>query len=496
MVDIRKRFGATIALDGVDLEVAPGEVRALVGENGAGKSTLMKILSGALRPDGGSMELDGRPFAPANTAAARQAGIAMIYQELSLAPHCSVEDNVMLGMEPTRFGVIRRRDVRARTRRALEELGHGAIDPRRRVDTLSIAERQIVELARALAVGCRVLVLDEPTSTLDARDIERLVEVLARLKAQGIALVYISHFIEEVKRVADSVTVLRDGTTAGGGSIEQFTSEAIVALMIGRRLEQGYPRRPRKPGEVLLEVRKLSGIPRPLTADLVLRRGEILGIAGLVGAGRTELLRTLFGLLPIRRGEIRTGVYVGPASPAQRWAQGVGYVSEDRGSEGLALRLSIADNIAMNLRRDAGPAGILRPGRVRARAAAWMDRLGIRGRGPEQRVEQLSGGNQQKVALARLLHEDVDLLLLDEPTRGIDVASKFQIYDLIDRLASGTDGVRPRAILIVSSYLPELLGVCDTIAVMYRGRLGVARPVAAWNEHSLMLEATGQEAAA
>jgi ribose transport system ATP-binding protein len=496
MVGIRKRFGATLALEGVDLEVAPGEVRALVGENGAGKSTLMKILSGAIRPDAGTMELDGKRFAPAHTGAARRAGIAMIYQELSLAPHCSVEDNIMLGMEPTTAGFLRRKEVRSRARRALEQLGHGAIDPRRRVDTLSIAERQIVEIARALAIGCRVLVLDEPTSTLGAGDIERLFELIAHLKRQAIAVVYISHFIEEVKRIADTFTVLRDGRTVGGGSTRDYSIDAIVALMIGRRLEQGYPRSPRTPGEVLLEVRKLSGIPRPLTADLVLRRGEILGIAGLVGAGRTELLRAIFGLLPIRRGEIRSGVYVGPASPARRWRQGIGFLSEDRGSEGLATRLSIEENILMNLGRDAGPLGILNVRRLRKRATHWMTTLGIRGRGPDQRIEELSGGNQQKVALARLLHEDVDLLLLDEPTRGIDVSSKFQIYDLIDRLASGGGQARPRAILIVSSYLPELLGICDRIAVMHRGRLGKSRPREAWDEHALMLEATGQEAAA
>lgn len=493
MRGIVKRFGATAALDGVDFAVAPGEIHALVGENGAGKSTLMKILAGALRQDDGSMHLDGSPYHPRSTHDARHAGVAMIYQELSLAPHLPVEDNVMLGMEPGVFGIRDRAAIRTRTREALTLLGHGAIDPRTRVGELSIAARQIVEIARALAVGCRILVLDEPTSSLSLADIQKLFSVLGALRKQGHAIVYISHFLEEVKQIADRYTVLRDGQSVGSGATADHTIEEIVAKMVGRRLGQMYPRSARVPGDVVLEVRDLSALPKPLDASFSLRRGEILGLAGLVGAGRTELLRALFGLAPIARGDIRLFVHRGWAPPPERWKQGAGMVSEDRATEGVALSLSIADNITMNLSRDAGRWGIVRPRRLATTATRWIDTLGIKARGPHQKVRTLSGGNQQKLALARLLHQDVDVLLLDEPTRGIDVASKSQVYELIDRLASGNrnTGTPGRGILLVSSYLPELLGICDRIAVMHRGRLAPARPTQEWTEHSLMLAATG-----
>lgn len=498
MHGIRKTFGATIALDGVDLKVHSGETHALVGENGAGKSTLMKVLSGAIRADAGTMELDGTPYAPRNAQEARQAGVAMIYQELSLAPHLSVEDNIMLGMEPASAGIVRRAVVRQKTLDALRQLGHESIPPDVSVGSLSIAAQQVVEIARALAIGCRVLVLDEPTSSLMLQDIEHLFGVIARLRSQGHAIVYISHFLEEVKRVSDAVTVLRDGKTVGGGITANFAIGDIVGLMVGRRMETLYPRAKRTPGEALLDVQGLTGAVRPIEASFVLHRGEILGIAGLIGAGRTELLRALFGLDPVRKGKIRLALYTGPASPSQRWRQGAGLLSEDRGREGLALPMSIADNITMNLERDAGPFGFLSPSRLEKMSAGWIHRLGIRSTGPRQRVGSLSGGNQQKVALARLLHQDVDVLLLDEPTRGIDVASKSQIYELVNALATGDQeqGRQPKAILIVSSYLPELLGLCDRIAVMCRGRLGTPRAATEFDEHSLMIEATGQGATA
>jgi ribose transport system ATP-binding protein len=262
--------------------------------------------------------------------------------------------------------------------------------------------------------------------------------------------------------------------------------------MIGRQVDQLYHRSPRQKGEVLLEVSGLSGAVKPRGASIALCRGEIVGIAGLVGAGRTEFLRSIFGLAPVVDGTIRVALATGPASPARRWAQGAGYLSEDRSHEGIALPLSITQNILMNLRKDVNPLGLYRPSAHRERASEWIRRLSIRTSGPDQPLSALSGGNQQKVALARLLHEDVDVLLLDEPTRGIDVASKFQIYDLLDRLAGGQGGRAPRAILLVSSYFPELLGICDRIAVMCRGRLGEARPTETWSAQALMLEAFGQ----
>ena len=498
MRGVRKTFGATVALDGVDFTVHAGEVHALVGENGAGKSTLMKVLAGALSADSGTMELDGHPYQPPHPQAARRAGVAMIYQELSLVPHLTVAENILLGMEPTRWGLLRWGEIRQRAADALAQLGHADIGTNTRVNRLSTGQQQLVEIARAVAIGCRVLVLDEPTSSLSREDAGHLFGLMARLKGQGQAIVYISHFIEEVKQVADRFTVLRDGRTVGGGAIAGTSSQQIVALMIGRHLEDLYVRR-RAGGRLgesaestacadtqcrpttALEFHNLAGRIKPSSASLTLHRGEVLGIAGLVGAGRTELLRALFGLDPVKHGTVRIDESVGPASPHRRWAQGVGLLSEDRKNEGLAMPLSVADNLTLSK-----TPWFVRPSGEQAATRHWVNRLSIRCRDPRQRVGDLSGGNQQKVALARLLHHDVELFLLDEPTRGIDVGSKAQIYRLIDDLAASG-----KAVLIVSSYLPELLGVCDRIAVMCRGRLGEARPVTEWDEHTLMQEATG-----
>ena len=496
MVGVRKRFGATIALDGVDFDVRQGEIHALVGENGAGKSTLMKVLSGAELPDSGEMRLSGAPFRPANPLDARRRGVAMIYQELSLADHLTVEENISLGVEPTTLGWVHRGVARDNALRALEQLGHTDIRPDVPVGLLSVAERQIVEIARAVATGCSVLVLDEPTSSLAREDVGRLFDLIRRLKEQGHAIVYISHFIEEVKDIADRFTVLRDGRVAGSGLVSDVSIDDIVSMMVGRQIEQLYPRSNRTPGEVVLSVRDLAGVTKPASAGFELRRGEVLGIAGLVGAGRTELLRAIFGLDKVRSGQIRIGTCTGPASPARRLAQGVGMLSEDRKGEGLATSMTVADNLTLSRLHGMGPLGLILPSRQRSAAAGWITKLGIRCRGPRQRTDGLSGGNQQKVAIARLLHHDAAMLLLDEPTKGVDVASKAQIYQLIDRLAVGdkSEGREPRAVLMISSYLPELLGVCDRIAVMSRGLLGEARKTEEWDEHRLLLEATGQRA--
>ena len=489
MRGVTRRFGATVALDGVDLAVRGGEVCALVGQNGAGKSTLMAILAGALAPDAGEMRIDGLPFAPRDPLDARRAGVAMIHQELSLAPHLTVMENIVLGAEPVRRGaarplaVVDRPRMRQTAEAALAQLGRRDIAVDRPAGDLAPAAQQLVEIARALATGCRVLVLDEPTSSLAHGDVRVLFERIAHLKSQGIAIVYISHFIEEVKAVSDRFVVLRDGRNAGDGTTAAATAEDIVGLMVGRRLDGLYPRSRRTPGEVLLQ---LDGVV-PGAATLTLRRGEVVGIAGLVGAGRTRLLRAIFGLEPVTSGRLSVGTFTGAAEPHDRWRQAVGMLSEDRAGEGLAAAMSIADNMTLTRLAPFGPAFTVLPARQASAAAGWIDRLGIRCDGPRQAVAQLSGGNQQKVAVGRLLQHDVDLLILDEPTRGIDVVSKAQVYELLDRLVGGGT----RAALLVSSYLPELLGVCDRIAVMARGRLGAARPVEAWTEHSLLMEASG-----
>ena len=494
MRGVQKRFGGVVALNGVTFEVMPGEVHALVGENGAGKSTLMKVLSGAHRSDGGAMELDGRPYEPSGPRDARRRGIAMIYQELTLAPHLSVQQNVMLGRETRtggRFGVIRSAGMRASVRTALERLGRPDIDPRTPVAELSSGERQLVEIARALVENARVVVLDEPTSSIGRQEVAHLFEVVRRLRDQGVSVVYISHFLEEIQELGDRFTVLRDGRTVGSGMVKETSNSEMVELMLGRRVEQLYPVSSRTPGQPVLELDRLSGRNRPQKATCSLHRGEILGIGGLVGAGRSELIRTIFGLDPIQSGRIRcasiTGselVEVSRTTPGRSLRRGVGLLPEDRKQEGLALRLPIAINTTLSRLtegRGLGRIGFLKRSALERSTDIMRDRLRISSTGPWQDTGSLSGGNQQKVALARLLHHECDVLLLDEPTRGVDVGSKAQIYGLLDELASGGT-----AIIAVCSYIPELLGLCDRVAVMHRGILGSPRPVAEWTEQSIL----------
>jgi len=466
MRGVGKRFGATVALAGVDLHVDHHEVLALVGENGAGKSTLMKVLSGAHQPDMGEMLLDGKSYQPRTPLDARRTGVAMIYQELSLAPHLSVMENILLGMEPAkRGGILDYATMRRKASDALTQLGHSDIGLNDPAGSLSVAQQQLVEIGRAVAVGCRVLVLDEPTSSLTAKDIERLFTLIRRLREQGHAIIYISHFLEEVKEISDRFTVLRDGSSVGAGVTANATSNEIIALMVGRAVENLYP------------------------------RSEVVGIAGLIGAGRTELLRTIFGLDKVKNGNVkifdaRSGISsfrdvsrIRPHTPAESWGQKVGMVSEDRKTEGLALGLSITDNLTLS-----GLPAFVNPAKMDRQAAKWSQKLFVKSRHVRQNVGDLSGGNQQKVAIARLLYHDADVFLLDEPTRGIDVGSKAQIYQVIDGLAA-----QNKAVLVVSSYLPELLGICDRIAVMSRGVLGPARPISETNEQKIMQEAIGAE---
>jgi ribose transport system ATP-binding protein len=490
MRGIRKAFGATRAVDGVDLSVAPGEVCALVGQNGAGKSTLMSILAGAVRPDAGDMRIDGRPFQPHQPLDARKAGVAMIHQELSLAPHLTVMENIVLGSEPHRHGLVQWREVRARAAQALTRLGRRDIPLETRAGDLPIASQQMVEIARALATGARVLVMDEPTSSLGREDTRRLFAVIDQLRSEGHAIVYISHILEEVKEVATRIVVLRDGRTAAMVPSGTVASQ-IVSAMVGRDVEDLYPRTPRRPGEPLLEVDHFGRGKTSFT----LHRGEVFGIAGLLGAGRTRLLRSLFGLEPVRNGRLTLGAWSGTPHPRTMWTHGCGLLSEDRKGEGLAGSLSVADNLTLSSLDALGPGPLVLPRRQEKITRDWMARLDIRSSGPRQAVTELSGGNQQKVALGRLLHHDVDVLVLDEPTRGIDVASKAQIYALLDSLVSES-AARPRAVLLVSSYFPELIGVCDRVAVMRKGRLRPARPAAGLTEHELLMDATGAEDAA
>ena len=488
---LTKRYGATLALDDVDLELRPGEVHALIGENGAGKSTLLGIVAGALRPDRGTMQMDGQPYAPSSPLEARARAIALIHQELSLCPHLSVAENLLLGVEPSRWGWIDRAAARRRALGLLEQFGHAEIDLDAPVGALSVATRQVVEICRALAWDARVLLMDEPTSSLQRADVDRLFALIRRLAAQGIAVVYISHFLEEVREIAGRYTVLRDGRSVDAGEIAHASAGHLIAQMVGRPMGGLFPARaPTSDGEVVLTVRDLAAPPMLRHASFELRRGEILGLAGLAGSGRTELVRALFGLEPRARGAIslqgRAHAVQG-AKPGQRIDQGLGYLSEDRTREGLALPLSIADNVTATR----VSAYARRPGwlDLRAQAAAtrrWIAALSIRAKSALEPVRALSGGNQQKVVIARLLHQDAGVLLLDEPTRGIDVGSRAQIYHTIARAA--TDG---KAVLLVSSYLPELFGLCHRLGVMSRGRLSAVRPIAEWTPERVLEAAIG-----
>lgn len=488
---ISKRFGATTALSGVNLTLGKGEVHALIGENGAGKSTLMNVLAGLLKADEGAMELEGATYVPAGPLEARARGVALIHQELSLFPHLSVAENIMMGMEPSKWGLLNSDKLRARTSEVLGTFHHPEIRPESRVSTLSIAARQIVEICRAVAARARFILMDEPTSSLQRNDVEHLFGLIRRFKSHGITVIYISHFLEEVREIADNFTVLRDGRSVATGKIDSATDDELITHMVGRRVDNLFPRRPAASTiekETLLEVRDLAEPPALKSASFELRRGEILGIAGLMGSGRTNVVRTIFGLDKHSSGSIKVKNQTRGATPAERLSQSVGYLSEDRKNEGLAIALSIADNVTMTRFKSCSRFGWLNLSRQRSVAQNIVSSLAVKARNVEQPVTSLSGGNQQKIALARLLHQQADILLLDEPTRGIDIGSKAQVYKTIAQCAG-----EGKAVLMISSYLPELFGMCDRLAVMSRGRLSPARPIHEWTPESVMQAAIAVE---
>ncbi|HEK85908.1 MAG TPA: sugar ABC transporter ATP-binding protein [Candidatus Aminicenantes bacterium] len=487
---ICKSFGPNLILDRVDFELRSGEVRALIGENGAGKSTLIKILSGAYHPDSGQMFISGFPYRPTGPLDGRRQGIAVIYQELNLAPHLTVEENIYLGQEESRFGFMEKKKKRLKVRELLEFLHHPEIQPGSLVKNLPVGARQVVEIIRALISQAKILVMDEPTSSLSQEDTKRLFEVIHKVKAEGVGVIYVSHFLEEVKEIADSFTVLRDGQVVGSGEMAGVSLEELIEMMIGKKLSELYPHFPHRPGEVVMSCQQVQGKKMTGAISLELREGEILGVAGLIGSGRTEFLRTIFGLDRLKEGlVIISGSLVSRLQPGTAINRGLGFLSEDRQTEGLAARMSLADNLTLGYLKPYVKNGLLNNQRQKQAASDWINRLKIKAQSPEQKIWTLSGGNQQKVALARLLHQQAKVFLLDEPTRGIDVQSKTQIYELIGRLAADN-----RAVIFVSSYFPELLGIGDRIAVFHRGQLVEIKPAADWTEASLMRAAiTGKE---
>lgn len=486
MRGISKRFGATQALLDVSLDAHAGEVLALIGENGAGKSTLMKVLGGAHAADAGTIQLDGRPFVPSSPSQAREAGIAIVYQELNLAPDLSVEDNIMLGIECGRLGILSRREGRRKIRKALELLGHPELDITQSISRLSIGLQQLVEIARALVSDAKVIVFDEPTSSLPQHDVRQLFAVIKRLQEKGLAIIYISHFLEEIREVASRYCVLRDGCPAGTGKLVDTSDQAIVSLMVGRDVDTLFPHVPHEIGDVVLSVDKICGVPIPDEVSLVVRRGEILGLFGLVGAGRTETLRHIFGLDRIQSGTVQVAGSGKGTSPQARIKQGMGFVSEDRKGEGLAQQMSIEDNLTLSDLGQHSTLGWIRLGSRRTVVDEWMKTLQVKAQDAVQSISSLSGGNQQKVAIARVMHQDADILLFDEPTRGIDVGTKSEIYRLVGELAASG-----KAIVFVSSYLPELMAVCDTVGVMGKGQLLALKNISEWTENEILSTAIG-----
>ena len=466
---IHKRYGGVHALRGVDLDLAPGEVHALVGQNGAGKSTLIKVISGAEQPDAGQVLMDGRPLTISSPQRAFALGIATVYQEPHLLPELTVTENVFLGRElRDRLGNIDWRRQRQRVRELCQRL---AIDPDLAdapMRDLGIALHQLVQIAKALANQARVLVLDEPSAILTQRETEILFHVVRQLRSEGVAVLYISHHLEEIFAIADRVTVMKDGEVVARGGVRDLSMERIIQLMVGRRLEAGEERRRRIGDRTVLEVRELGRAGRYRQVSFSVRAGEIVGLFGLIGAGGMDVMLALFGAEPAETGEIRLeGRKLAIRSPRDAAAHGIAMLPEDRKTQGLFLSQSLAYNVAMgNLGRMSRLGFVLAPGREASTARSWIDRLTIRAPGPGTRVEHLSGGNQQKVLLARLLTQRPRLLLLAEPTRGVDVGAKEEIHRLVFELADA--GV---PIVVVSSELPEVVRLADRVMVMRQGRL-------------------------
>ncbi|HEU5078493.1 MAG TPA: sugar ABC transporter ATP-binding protein [Opitutaceae bacterium] len=468
---IEKSFSGVPVLRGVTFALEAGKTLGLVGENGAGKSTLMNILGGGVQADAGQMLLGGVSHAPRTPADAARAGVAFVHQELNLFPNLTIAENIFLTAFPTRSGAfIRYSAIYQRTAELLREVGLDT-PPDTPVENLSTGQRQLVEIAKALSRDARILIFDEPTSSLSARECEQLFKVMGQLRRRGLTMIYISHQLGDVLRLCDSVVVLRDGIVAGSGPTREFTADRLVVLMVGRALTQLYPsRRGSARSEIVFEARGL-GEPRVIhDISFALRRGEILGVAGLMGAGRSELARILFGLDPHSRGAVfLEGKALHRASPTERISRGLAFLTEDRRHEGLCLDASIADNLMLVALRDFARTPLKLLNRAMSRATLQKIRERIRlnqNARDEQPVRTLSGGNQQKVVLGKWLLVQPRVLILDEPTRGVDVGAKFEIYSQILELADGGAGI-----LIISSEIEELLGLCDRVLVMNRGEI-------------------------
>jgi len=487
MQGICKRFPGVQALDDAELAVVPGEVHALLGENGAGKSTLMKVLCGQHRKDSGTITFAGETLEPTTPLAAEQDGLIMIHQELNLVPGLTVAENIFLGHEPTAMGLTREDTMRRNSKALLQRL-RCDVDPDTPTSQLSVAEQQLVEIARALRGKARLLVMDEPTAALSDTEIEALFEVIRSLCQAGVPVIYISHRLNEILTIGDRITVMRDGHTVGTRQAKTTSIDDLIHLMVGRTIAEQIPKRDVPIGEVVLQVEGLARTGRLSPMDLSVHSGEIVGVAGLMGSGRTELARAIFGADPTDAGTVKVAGKKLPGSqPSASIAAGVGFITEDRKQQGLVLLRSVAENITLTSLDDFTRLGRIDLEAEREQAQVLVDRLDIRAASLEQKTIDLSGGNQQKVVLARWLAARCSVLLFDEPTRGIDVASKAEIYSLIGELVE-----RGVAVLLISSELTELLGLADRVAVMHEGTLqGIVRRAEASQERIMRL-ALGQ----
>lgn len=486
MHGISKSFAGVKAVSGVDLVVYPGQVHAVVGENGAGKSTLMKIIAGVFQQDDGVLEVDGQPMRLRSPRDARRLGVGMVYQELNLVPDMSVAENISLGRTPRRRGLVDRRAMGEIARDVLGRLG-AEIDPWDRVRDLSVSQQQLVEICKVYAADPRIVVLDEPTSSLTEHEATALLGVVRRMRDLGTAIIYISHRLHEVMAIADRVTVMRDGHRIDSLPIEGLTPTQIIKLMVGRDLGGEYPKRRVPIGDVVLSVRGLTraGAFSDITFDV--RAGEIVGLAGLIGAGRTEVARAIFGLDRADSGEVTViGKPVARSDVQAAVRAGIAYVPEDRKTHGVVGGLTIRENLSLAVLRRVSSAGVIRRAAERELAARYIARLGVAPAEPERRVITLSGGNQQKVVVGKWLATEPTVLILDEPTRGVDVGAKADIHRIIgDLVANGV------AILMISSELPEILAVSDRIVVLHKGTATAVLEAATATEESVMHAATG-----
>ena len=467
MENVMKSFGGIHALKGVSFKVAPGEIHALVGENGAGKSTLMKILSGAYQMDSGSILIDNMPVVISSPKRGKELGIGIVYQELELAPDLTVAENIYMDRMTNKAGLVKWREIRQKSREIIESLGF-YISPKAEVKSLTVAYQQIVEIAKAISSGARILIFDEPTAVLTDNEAQKLFETLLKLKASDVSIIYISHRMEEVFQIADTITTLRDGQITGTSAKKDTTREHVIELMIGGKLTAFFPKRKAKIGGEVLRVENLTSGSRFADISFALRAGEVLGIAGLVGSGRTELLRAIFGADRYKSGNIYLdGNAISVYSPAGGVNKGFALVPENRKEEGLILEMPIKQNMMMaNMKKILAFLGIIKRKKETELSDDLRGKLAVKTENLRNTVSSLSGGNQQKVVLAKWFNTDSRIILLDEPTRGVDVGAKTEIYKLINDMAA--DGL---GVLFVSSETPELIGMCDRVIVMATGRI-------------------------